>query len=139
MIKPVEEIPKTVTEQRISYREMIRNDIVYAIKNSINKFEFLGDYNFKYLAGYAREEADQITYATLLHECKERDLKNRFGRLLIIRKWRIPKNKWKEYSYIKITSRKEEDRMHVYCEISPDAINKIIDYALEEEKRLGEE
>lgn len=59
-IKLVDEIPLTVAEQRESYRERIRQDICYAITNRISTFEFDGDYNYKYLANYAREEASHI-------------------------------------------------------------------------------
>ena len=60
MIKPIDEIPKNVSEQRESYRQMIKNDIQEAMSKGIEKFEFIGNYNFKYLAQYAREEAESI-------------------------------------------------------------------------------
>ena len=57
MIKPLDEIPKSQAEQRKSYRQKICEDIQEAIDKGIYKFEFVGDYNFKTLAGIAGEEA----------------------------------------------------------------------------------
>ena len=73
-IKPIEEIPLSLSEQRKSYREQIREDIASAISQKIDKFEFDGDYNWKYLAQYAREEANRIwrkTCYTLISEKKK--------------------------------------------------------------------
>ena len=62
MIKPVDEIPQNVQQSRKSYRENIRQDIREAIDRDIGKFEFVGDYKYKYLAQYAREEARRILF-----------------------------------------------------------------------------
>jgi len=59
-IKSVDEIPETLQQKRESYRAMIRRDINEALDNHITRFEFEGDYNFKYLGQYAREEADRV-------------------------------------------------------------------------------
>ena len=62
MIKPIDEIPQNVQQSRKSYRENIRQDIREAIDRDIGKFEFVGDYKYKYLAQYAREEARRILF-----------------------------------------------------------------------------
>lgn len=56
MIKEVKEIPSRKTGQR----DQIKADIRCALDKRIEKFEFVGDYNFKYLAQYAREEAVSV-------------------------------------------------------------------------------
>ena len=55
MIKPIDEIPKNINEQRKIYRKQISDDIQEAIDKGILKFEFVGNYNFKTLAQMARE------------------------------------------------------------------------------------
>ena len=60
MIKPIEKLPRTLSQKRESCRARIRNDIRQAIDGRTAKFEFVGDYNYKYLARYAREEASNI-------------------------------------------------------------------------------
>ena len=60
MIKPVDEIPKGLSKKHSSYREMIRADIQAALDRGISRFEFVGEYKYRYLAQYAREEADRL-------------------------------------------------------------------------------
>lgn len=60
MIKPIDEIPQTEAQKRKNYREQIRNDIQDAINNGVGQYEFVGEYNFKYLHQYAREEAERL-------------------------------------------------------------------------------
>ena len=60
MIKPIEKLPETLSQRRDSYRARMRADIQQAIDSRTAKFEFVGDYNYKYLARYAREEASNI-------------------------------------------------------------------------------
>lgn len=116
-IKPVNEIPMTLQEKRQSYREMIRKDIQEAIDNHIERFEFEGDYNWKYLAQYAREEADLIWRKTVYYDTAKKVraelLKDRPGENY------IPMRSGYEYrgKYIKIRTKKGEDRIHVYGEI----------------------
>lgn len=59
-IRAVHEIPQNVSEKRQSYRASIREDLRQAMEQGISKFEFTGDYNYKYLAQYAREEASRL-------------------------------------------------------------------------------
>lgn len=131
-IKPLDEIPMNTADKRRSYREMIRQDIQTAIDQRITKFEFEGDYNWKYLAQYAREEADGIwrsTWYDIMRKAKEEHgIKGYMGN---------PSYHQKR-DYIRISSVKMEDRMHVYCQIDYDAPERIcrplIDKAIEEQK-----
>ena len=114
MIKQIENIPMTVSDKRRSARESLRADIAEAIKNRIPKFEFEGDYNYKYLNQYAREESDNVFRKMYFYEAKEvrekakEELGNDYVQI----------NPW-EYSgrYFKATSHKGEDRIHVYGEL----------------------
>ena len=62
MIRPIDVIPENVIEKRKSYRENIRRDIREAIDRGIRQFEFVGDYNYKYLHQYASEEARRTAF-----------------------------------------------------------------------------
>lgn len=116
-IKPVNDIPMTLQEKRRSYREMIRKDFQEAIDNHIERFEFEGDYNWKYLAQYAREEADLIWRKTIYNDTAKKVraelLKDRPGETY------ISMRSGYDYhgKYIKIRTKKGEDRIHVYGEI----------------------
>jgi hypothetical protein len=131
-IKPLDEIPMNTVDKRRSYREMIRQDIQTAIDQRITKFEFEGDYNWKYLAQYAREEADGIwrsTWYDIMRKAKEEHgIKGYMGN---------PSYHQKR-DYIRISSVKMEDRMHVYCQIDYDAPERIcrplIEEAIQEQK-----
>lgn len=131
-IKPLDEIPMNTVDKRRSYREMIRQDIQTAIDQRITKFEFEGDYNWKYLAQYAREEADGIwrsTWYDIMRKAKEEHgIKGYMGN---------PSYKQKR-DYIRISSVKMDDRMHVYCQIDYDAPERIcrplIEDAIQEQK-----
>lgn len=117
-IKAVSEIPQTLQEQRTSYREMIRRDIQEAVDNHIERFEFEGDYNWKYLQNYAREEADMIwrknIYYPIAKKVREEILKDRPGeRYISMLSSGTYKGKW-----IKIRAKKGKDRIHVYGEIN---------------------
>ena len=57
-IKPIEGLPPV--PESSSRRKMITEDIMTAIAQRIKTFEFEGDYNYKYLAQYAREQAESI-------------------------------------------------------------------------------
>ena len=132
-IKPIDEIPLNVQDRRKNQRENIRNDILEAIERGISKFEFDGDYNWKYLAQYAREEADMIwrkKYRDLILEAK------RNYNIRSISTY-LPSYNLKG-QYIKIRSAKMPDRIHVYCVIdleAPERITKpIIEQAIAEQR-----
>ena len=118
MIKPVDDIPMTEPQRRRSYREMIRKDIQSAINQKIPKFEFDGDYNWKYLAQYAREEADAIwrnTWYNIMHEARDK-----YGF-----RCACTPDYHDKGEYIRITNVKMPDRNHVYCSIDFDAPDRI--------------
>ena len=131
-IKPVEERPMNLTQKRESYRQQIRNDINEAIQKQIPRFEFEGDYNWKYLAQYAREEADEIWRNEWWS--RMRAAKKAFN---LADGMRTPSYKDKG-KYIKISNVRMPDRNHVYCEIDFDAPERIckplIEEAIEEQK-----
>lgn len=60
MIKPVDAIPENPMQKWKSNRQRITDDIQEAIDKGIPMFEFVGDYNFKYLSQYAREQANKL-------------------------------------------------------------------------------
>lgn len=116
-IKAVSEIPQTLQEKRTSYREMIRKDIQEAIDNHIERFEFEGDYNWKYLQNYAREEADvlwrKLIYYPVSKKVREEILKDRPGETYVS----MPSGYDYKGRWIKVRTKKGEDRIHVYAEI----------------------
>lgn len=128
MIKPVDEIPQSLASKRKSYREQIRNDIKEAMDKDIRKFEFVGDYKYKYLANYAREEADRIIHNEYLRTIKKRSEE------LEDAHYNYYKIQEKIKSIITVTAVRGEDKDHprVFCEIaeSPEDIimNAILEY-----------
>lgn len=116
-IKEVDVMPLSVPEQRRAYRQRIRNDITEAINKRIEKFEFEGDYNWKYLSLYAREEAEYIFRTTLYMPAAQevkKVLKEKYEANYI-----FPTSSY-EYrgKYIRIINRKEKDRNHVFAKIN---------------------
>lgn len=132
-IKPIEIIPQSVTDKRKSYREQIRNDIQEAIDRRIPRFEFDGDYNWKYLAQYAREVADVIWRKTY----RELILKKRPDNLRSIYFSTCPPYNLKN-RYIKIHSYKQSDRNHVYCMIDFDAPENLTEGEIRSMLRMQE-
>ena len=121
-IKPVESMPKSTVAPRHSYRAKIRADIEEAIDKRITLFEFEGEYNWKYLAQYAREVADEIwrdTFRKLMLKKRPDNLRSSFFSSCPPY---ILKNQ-----YIKIHSYKQSDRIHVYCVIDFDAPENLTD------------
>lgn len=68
MIKKVDNIPGQGGEHT-SQKLMINKDIRSAIEKRIERFEFVGDYNIKYLDQYAREEAE-IVFRSMFSKCR---------------------------------------------------------------------
>lgn len=132
-IKPIDEIPLNTLDKRKSQRENIRMDILEAIEKGVSKFEFDGDYNWKYLAQYAREEADQI-WRKKYHEITV-EARQKYGLERMLSTY--PDYKYKG-EYIRIHTNKMADRIHVYCVIdfeAPERITKpIIEQAIAEQK-----
>lgn len=136
MVKPVNTIPESVGQKHFSYRELIRHDIEYAIRNNVLKFEFEGNYNWRYLTHYAREEGYKLTDKIAQEKADELRLSNWQDKPLRVRCYLMPRNlRDGNLRHIKITSRKEKDRIHVYCEIFPDAIDKIIEWFVYDSER----
>lgn len=135
-IKPVDEIPQNIASKRASYREQIRKDLREAIENNILKFEMEGDYNFKYLANYVREERRHIlrrTFAAMKKEIKEEySLSHFYGDL--IDEYRFADR------YVTVVNHKEPDRNHVYIEITPSVLEEARKHFqnMAEEERLEE-
>lgn len=114
-IKEVKEIPKNDT---VTLRQSLMLDIQEAMEKGINKFEFVGNYNYKYLQQYAQECADRIIRNMVLikyrelRECKLTDAE-KAGHLCVGPK--MPS----EYrpKFIRVTSVKGEEHRRVFCEI----------------------
>lgn len=130
-IKLVDEIPLTVAEQRESYRERIRQDICYAITNRISTFEFDGDYNYKYLANYAREEASHI-FIRMIYRDASRQVRKTLAEKLQ-RKYVFPESEFMyKNRYIRIREKKGDDRIHVYGQIDFDFADKFYEILLKD-------
>lgn len=116
-IQALDEIPMNQAERRESYRQMIRDDIESAFQSGVTKFEFVGNYNFKYLAQYAREEARKWLQPkvklAIKAECERRGIEQ-----VYLHVWQAETNRM-----IRIHTKKCEDRIHVYCELFPDKIS----------------
>lgn len=134
MIKPVTEIPQNMVQKRESYRDRIRADIREALDKGIHKFEFVGDYKYKYLAQYAREEADRIIRNEYIktvqkHKAELEDIFCDFYGIL------------RDITYIKVTAVRGEkkDEPRVFCEIREENPEEIIMKAILENDKLRKE
>ena len=137
-IKLVDEIPLTVAEQREAYRERIRQDICYAITNRISMFEFDGDYNYKYLANYAREEASHI-FSRMIYRDARRQVRKTLAEKLQ-RENVFPESVFMyKNRYIRIREKKGEDRVHVYGQIDFDFGENFYDILLADTERKYKE
>lgn len=134
-IKIVEEVPVSVQEKRKSYREMIRQDIKAAIEAHVECFEFDGDYNYKYLAAYAKEEASKIfRYEIYVPAAR---LVKRYLEDMYDLKYAVVDDAYKyDKKYIDIISQKEADRIHVYCKINYEFASNFHGTLLEASEKL---
>lgn len=121
MIKPVDEIPMSKAKERKSYREQIKTDLMEAITSGIKRFEFVGDYNYKYLAQYVREESDKLMRVTFCDVVKKH--RGEFDNMRL--GWWSIKPRIK---YFTVTSVKTEtkDKPRVFCEIMGGNLEEII-------------
>ena len=136
MIKPIVEIPKTQKEKWESYREKIRADIQEGIDRNINLFEFVGDYNFKTLAGVAREEARNVAWKIVRQwSINNPQYKERY-KFWIPGSWQLNK----DLQLIKVSSVKGEKtgERRVFCEIKQDMDSIIRAYAEQQIKEHEE-
>jgi len=133
-IKVVDEVPRTMLEKRVTYREMIRKDINEALDNRIENFEFEGDYNWKYLAQYAREEASRIfrrRYYLPAAQRVKQELKEKYNVQYV-----FPNSDWTyNTQFIKFASRQCEDRVHVYAKVDYDLIDRFYEILYEDTDR----
>ena len=127
MIKPIDEIPKNINEQRRIYREQIRADIQEAIDKGIYRFEFVGGYNFKTLAQVAGEEARTVAWKVVIQFSKENPQYKERYKFWIPGSWEINR----QMQLIKVSSIKGEtpEKRRVFCEIKPDMGSVIRAYA----------
>ena len=127
MIKPIDEIPKNLNEQRRSYRDMICADIQEAIDKGIHRFEFIGDYNFKTLAQYAGEEARNMAWKIVRQWSKDNPQYKERYKFWIPGSWQVNK----DMKLIKVSSVKGEtpEKRRVFCEIKQDMDSIIREYA----------
>ena len=118
MIKPINEIPKNMNEQRKSYRKRICDDIQEAIDKGIYKFEFVGDYNFKTLSQMAGEEARKVAYRIVREWATENPQYKERYKFWIPGSWEVNK----KMELIKVSSVKGEtpEKRRVFCEIKQD-------------------
>lgn len=116
-IKQIDALPPE--RESVTRRKMLHEDIMNAISQRITAFEFEGDYNYKYLAQYAREQADFIFRSKIFRPAQmkvRKKLKEEYNRTYV-----FTPSDW-EYKgrFIKISKRKGEDRNHVYAQIDYD-------------------
>ena len=129
MIKEVDNIELNTAQCRKQYRENIRNDIQNAWDSGIEKFEFVGDYNYKYLAQYAKEEASRF----LEYIVRSQGIDTKYKEKYELKHFRF-------YAYsnlgeiIKVSRRKADDRIHVYCTLNKDALEPLIERLAAKEK-----
>lgn len=110
-VVPVKNIPTKTKEP--SKRELIENDIRYAIKNNIWTFEFEGDYNYQYLATYARD-----CYKAIFREYRSKkinELVDKYG----INSHNVSTYLKYEKSSFRVRTVTGPDRKHVYGELYP--------------------
>ena len=130
-IKPIEALPPE--RESVTRRKMLRDDIMSAISQRITAFEFEGDYNYKYLAQYAREQADFIfgkeVYRPAVKKVREKLKEERLAPYIF-----PPSGLEYKGRFIKIAKRKGEDRNHVYAQIDYDFADRF-EEILEEDTR----
>lgn len=137
-IKELDDIPETLSEKRQTYRRMIRKDIQEAIDKQIECFEFDGDYNYKYLAQYAREEARALFHSQYYIPAAKKVkplISQKYNK-----KYVFGRSEW-EYAerFIKIKSRKCKDRVHVYASIDFEFIDSFEEILYEDMDKKQQE
>lgn len=120
MIKPVDTIPESPTQAWKTNRQKIRDDIQEAIDKGIAAFEFVGDYNFKYLGQYAREEAGRMNrtmFSQFIRNHREQYKDHYIGYYDVMKNNDYP---------IKITTIKGEakDTRRVFCSLQMDGLEE---------------
>ena len=136
MIKPIDEIPKNINEQRKSYRNRICEDIQEAIDKGIYRFEFVGDYNFKTLAQIASEEARNVAWKIVRQWSIDNPQYKERYKFWIPGSWQLNK----DLKLINVSSVKGEKtgERRVFCEIKQDMDSIIRAYAEQQIKEHEE-
>lgn len=126
-IIPIKDIPSNKTLNP-SQRDLIRQDIRYAIKLGVPKFEF-DDERYKYntLAGSAKEAFKSLFTNEIYHNAAikaEKRLSKEFPEKSVA----IPGSSYYYGKAAVFSSRKMEDRTHVFCSLNLNLINGLDGY-----------
>ena len=123
-IKPIEQIPQKV--EKLSQRELIRQDVREAISNNVAQFEFLGDaYKYDTLAMNVRETL-KMMFAREFYFPATRRIKPRLESVIKRRFWFL--NHWEYFPQVfTVSERKQSDRTHVYLTINLETLNNLDD------------
>ncbi len=126
-IIPINDIPTNKTLNP-SQRDLIRQDIRDAIKLGVPKFEF-DDERYKYntLSGSAKEAFKSLFTSEIYHDAAlkaERRLKKEFPEKAV----EIPESSYYCSRAAAFSSRKLDDRTHVYCSLNLNLINGLDGY-----------
>ena len=135
MIQEIKEVP--VINPTTSKKQMIRDDIRYALNNHIEKFEFQGDYNWKYLSQYAREVASRLFANEIFYPIKNEVEKELNGKYERERVFAPPYCRYTK-EFITIQSRRLDDRIHVYATINFDYIENLKEILMRDTKKKYE-
>lgn len=129
-IQALDKLPEKVAKK--SEKTMIREDLQEAIDKGIESFEFIGDYNYKYLAARAKNEANWLAGKMIakVYEDHRSEFKNR-EILLEDNMRRRFVGQW-----LKIIGMTLEDRKHVYCKINHSATASIFDLLKEADEKI---
>lgn len=132
-IKKIDDIPSS--SSYTNQRQIIRADIEQAITNRISKFEMEGDYNYKYLNSYVKEELKHYFMRKIYSPVARRviaELKKKLERENV-----FVANSVEEFpNFAKVHRVKGEDRIHVFVEIDFDFADNLYPYLLDKtEKR----
>lgn len=126
-IAVIDRVPEN--QKSISKRELLRNDIREAIDNKISCFEFVGDYNYKYLGSYAKEEAKYIIRSMVRKAFEKRKALDDCTLYVYLDDFNVAE------LFYKISIRKQEDRKHVYMNLYLNDFDKIMDGVYETAKK----
>lgn len=133
MIVELKEIPVNAREKNRTQRSMIRKDLEYIFENKIRYSEIKGEYNFRNLGAYFREEARIYFYEMLKCDTEVASLTYLQRSELRINYKRIS-DAAKEI--FKISQRKAEDGIHVYVECNAELfsvkVTELVDVAIKQ-------
>ena len=135
-IKEVDYIPRSNGKKRMTFTQMVRDDINEAFDKHISKFEFVGEYNYKTLAPIVREQTRHF-YTNKIYVPAERAVK-----LALLQEGyteiKLPLTAYRDSERVfRVKSITGEDRIHVYVEIDFDYLQTYRETLLEETKLLS--